>query len=185
VIKRLSRRPGILHGSLLTLVCLSPAAHAGAAGCAGTVEGSVLGPVATPTIVSFDTAVSDAANPALFQQFIAGLRRAGVATANNGQGNTHLSLTFKVTQSATGSSGPTTGTYSDFSWVTGENAPSAQQFNIRGATLSLTAEATDIKSQSLAWIGTLKCTVMDADPNIVAEDLGNTVGRSIGRSKER
>jgi hypothetical protein len=184
MVQKVLSLPGVLCVTVLAGVCLSSAAHA-QKGCAGTIDGTVLQPLANPTIVSFETAVNSAANPALFQQFIAGLQRAGVATASNGQGNTLLSLTFTLAPSAAGGSGPAAGHYSDFSWASGETAPGAGQWNIRGAVLSLSAEATDTRSQSLAWIGTLKCTVMVADPNVVAEDLGDIVGRSIGRPKER
>ena len=168
MIRELSTRRGFLRVALLAWPCLASSAHAEVA-CAGAMDGSVLQPLATPTVVSFDTPVNDYANRDLMQRFIAGLQRAGVATAGDRQGNTVLSMTFTVTPATGGGAGPAAGTYSNFRWTSGETAPGAGQYTIRGATLSLSAEATDAASQSLAWVGTLSCRIMVEDPSVLAE----------------
>jgi hypothetical protein len=129
--------------------------------------------------VSFDPSLTSAANPDLMQRLVAGLENAGVTVARDGRGNIQLSLTFSVTPSRSDGAQLPTKTYSDFEWVSGEAAPGAGQLNIRGATMSVSAEVSDTATRSLAWIGTLSCTIMVADPNVVAEDLGSMIGRSL------
>jgi hypothetical protein len=180
----LCRLSGVLGLPLLAAIALSPSARAERS-CAGNIDGSVLQPLPTPMVVSFDTEVATTANPGLAQRFLVGLQSAGVTVAQKGQANTLLNMTFSVKSPATNTAGSPSGTYSDFSWVSGETAPGAGQWNIRGATLSVSAEVTDTTSQSLAWVGSLTCTIMTADPNVLAEDLGAIVGRSLKSSNKR
>jgi hypothetical protein len=147
--------------------------------CAGKFDTTVLQSLPRPMSVSFDVGLTSAANPDLMQRLVAGLENAGVTVAGNGGGNTQLSLTFSITPSHSDGAQLPTKTYSDFRWVSGETAPDAGQWNIRGATMSVSAEASDVATQTLAWIGTLSCTIMVADPNVFAEDLGNMIGRTL------
>jgi hypothetical protein len=149
--------------------------------CAGKLEGSSLQPLPNPIVVFFSTPIGSTANPALVQQFVAGLQSAGVSVAEQGQGNTRLSMTFSVRR---GASAPA-GTYSDLSWVSGETTPGDGRRNIRGAILSISAEASNAASQSIAWIGTLTCTITVADPNVLAQDIGNIVGDGLRGSGRR
>ena len=165
-----------------TMLVLSPAARADNV-CAGNIATTVLQALRTPITISVETPISSDANPQLGQRFLAGVQNAGVAVTPAGQGTTLLDMTFQVTPSASGG-GPAAGAYRDFSWVSGEQAPGGGQFTIAGATVSVSVEATDIASQSLAWIGTITCTIKVNDPGAVADDLGTVIGRWLGRPTE-
>jgi hypothetical protein len=168
---------GVLGLAALAAIDLSSSAWADRS-CAGKLDGSSLQPLANPIVVFFETPAGSTANPGLAQRFIDGLQSAGVSVAQEGQANTRLSMTFSVT----GGAGTPAGNYSDFSWVRGEAAPGEGPWNIRGATLSVSVEATNSASQSLTWIGSLTCTIAAADPNVLAQDLGNIVGGSLRSS---
>jgi hypothetical protein len=175
---------GVLGLAILATIDLSSSARADRS-CVGSMDGSSLQPLPNPIVVTFETPPDSTANPGLAQRFSAGLQSAGVAVAPEGQGNTRLSMTFLLAPSATAGAGAPSGTYSDFSWVSGETAPGEGQRSIRGETLSISAEATNTASQSLAWIGSFTCTITTTDPNVLAQDLGNIVVHSLRSSGAR
>ena len=174
------RLPGLVGLPLLVSVAFGPAAHADNV-CAGNISTSVLQPLRTPVTISVETPISSDANPQLGQRFLAGVQNGGVTVMPSGQGTTLLDMTFEVTPSANGGAGPRGGAYKDFSWVSGEAAPGGGQWTLSGATVSVSIEATDIASQSLAWIGTVQCTIKVNDAGAVADDLGTVIGRWLGR----
>lgn len=177
------RLPCMMGLLLLALPCLSPAAYADDL-CAGNIAATVMQPLRTPVVVSVETPIGSDANPQLAQRFLNGVQGGGVAVAPAGQGTTLIDMTFRVSPSASGGAGPAGGAYKDFSWVSGEAAPGGGQWTIRGATVSVSIEATDIATQSLAWIGTLNCTIKSDDAGAVAQDLGFVIGRWLGRPTE-
>jgi hypothetical protein len=146
--------------------------------CAGTLTGSNLQALRSPVMASVNQPVTDDVNPALMQQFLNGVQAAGVSMAPAGKGNTLLDMTFTVTPA----SGAASGTFRGFAWMTGMQAPGGASSALQGAVISASIEATDLTSQSLAWIGSIKCTIRTNDPNAVAEHLGELVGHSLGRS---
>jgi hypothetical protein len=181
MIPKILMQTGAVGLPLLGAVIPAPSARAEGA-CPGNVLGSVMQGVRTPIVVSFADPGS-VVNPDLARRFIVGLRSAGVTVVEPGQASTSLAVTFSVAGSRSGATGPAPGTYSGFTWVSGMNAPGRGQWSIQGATVSVSAEATDTTSLALAWVGTLNCTIMTADPYVLAEDLGTVIGRSIGRSR--
>jgi hypothetical protein len=183
MVRKSFRLPGLVGLSLLASVALAPTARADSI-CAGNISTTVLQPVRTPITISVETPISSDANPQLGQRFLAGVQNGGVIVAPVGQGTTLLDMTFQVTPSANGGAGPAGGAYRDFSWVSGEDAPGGAQWTLVGATVTASIEATDIASQSLAWIGTVKCTIKVNDAGAVAENLGTVIGRWLGRPTE-
>ena len=125
--------------------------------CEGSVAGSVLAPLPAPVLVQLDEPVEDSANPALARRLISGLQRGGVAAISDGAGNVGLSLAISLTPPPGNAQGPPAGTYRNLGWVNGEVTPT--NWNVLGMRLSLSAEATDLGTASLAWVGTAECTV--------------------------
>ena len=164
-------------GAFLLLAAASAPARADGL-CAGTISGSVLQALPAPTTVSVNQPVTDDANPALAQQFLNGVQSAGVTVVPPGQGNTLVDMTFNVTAGA----GAASNTFKGFGWMSGMQAPSGAANALPGSMVSISIEATNLTNQSLAWIGTLKCTVRTGDGSALAADLGAVVGRSLGRS---
>ena len=149
--------------------------------CAGTMTGSVLQPLPKPTTVSVAQPVSDDANPGLTQDFLNGFQAGGQTMLPPGQGNTQLDMTFTVNAGPSASSNA----YKGFGWMSGMQAPPGGSSALPGSAVSISIEATDLTSQTLAWIGTISCTVQTADPDQLATHIGELVARALGRSMER
>jgi hypothetical protein len=167
---------------LLATAIWSGPGHADA-DCPGSIAGTVLAPLPASALVQLDTPAQDATNPGLVRQFISGLQQSGIAVTADGTGNVVLSLAVSVTPSAGNAQGPAAGTYRNLGWASGDARPT--NWNIRGTKLSLSAEATNTGTASLAWLGTLECTVMTSDPGRLAGSLGVAIGQAIGRASGR
>jgi hypothetical protein len=164
-------------------VGVAPAVAQADPSCSGHITTSEVEPMASPAIVWFTTPVSSTANPKMSAKFLDGLRGAGVTIAD--QGNTLLNIAISVEPPAGGGQGPTPGTYSDFSWVSGEGLAAAGTTTIQGAVLSLSAQAMNTANQGLAWVGTINCTIMTNDPAALAQSLGAGIGRMLGKTTDR
>ncbi len=165
-----------LAAILLLASAVAPAIADGM--CAGTVTGSVLQALPKPGTVSVAQPVSDVANPALAQEFLNGMQAAGLTVAAPGQSNIQIDATFTVTAPA----GATNATYKGFGWMSGTQMPSGGGTALPGTALSVSIEATNLGNQTLAWVGTINCTVRTNDPSALAADLGRGVARALGRS---
>ena len=170
---------------LLAAAIVSPSGYADDI-CAGSIDGSVIRPLRHPIAVSLVTPDSPDPNAALVQRFLSGVQNAGLNVMQSGQGNTILNTSFIVTDSIESGLRSTAGTntraYNGFGWMSGVTVPDNEGRRIRGSALSMTIEATDVASQSLAWVGTIQCIVLGDDVGALAEDLGTIVGRSLGKS---
>jgi hypothetical protein len=145
--------------------------------CSGTMSGSSMAPLPKPLTVSVVQPVSDDANPALAQQFLNGVQAGGITVVPANQGTTQLDMTFTVTPPAA----TTGGVFRGFSWMSGLQAPGGANGALANSVISVSIEATNISSQSLAWIGTIKCTVHSTDPSALAEHFGELVARGLGK----
>jgi hypothetical protein len=179
-----ARRYGIVWLTLLPVILVSSIAHADDV-CSGSVTGSVLAPLHKPIVVSVVTPVNEMANPALVQRFLDGVKAVGVTVANSGPGNAVLDMTISVSPPNADGSGVAAGPYKGFGWMSGEPTSGRAAPRLLGSALSLDVEVTDVASKSLAWIGSLKCTVRGDDPAALAEGLGKIVGRSLGNSIDK
>jgi hypothetical protein len=151
--------------------------------CDGSINGSVMRPLAKSVVVHFKTDIAQATNPELVQRFVSGLESSGVAVAPAGHGNTLLDMTFAVRSGAAGDNGPRPGSYKNLSWVSGTAAPGTDRWVLRGSTVNVSILARDSAKQGLAWVGTLKCSVTTDDPGDLAQYLGTVVGRSLGKAE--
>ncbi|MFO1027288.1 MAG: hypothetical protein U1E70_19095 [Acetobacteraceae bacterium] len=168
-----------LFGAVLTAALATPASAD--ATCAGTVSGSPLQALPRPTIVSVVQPVTDDANPGLAQEFLNALQAAGITVVPSGQGNTQLDMTFTVNAGP----GATSGAFKGFGWMSGMQAPSGGASALPGSVVSISIEATNLGNQSLAWVGTIQCTIKTADPTALVADLGRVVAKALGRSMEQ
>ena len=167
--------------TILALIVLPPSTRAEPS-CTGYLNGSVLRPLSQPVAMSLAPSAAADPNPALVQRFLDGVWKTGISTVLDGSENTILDLSFSVRDPGAGAPGPASGTYKGFNWLVGQPAPSGSGQTIRGTTVLMTAEAIDAASQSLGWVGSLRCTVQVNDGGALAEDLGEVIGRSLGKS---
>jgi hypothetical protein len=169
------RRSGV--AGMLLLAAMSGPAWADSF-CSGSMNGSSMEPLPKPLTVSVVQPISDDANPALAQQFLNGVQAGGITVVAPNQGNTQLDMTFTVTPPA----GATGGVFKGFSWMSGLQAPGGANGALANSVVSVSIEATNISDQSLAWIGTVKCTVHSTDASGLAEHFGVLVARALGKS---
>ncbi|HVZ10625.1 hypothetical protein [Rhodopila sp.] len=149
--------------------------------CAGSVTGSVLQALPTPTTVSPSQPISDNRNPELTKAFLQGIQSAGLTVLPANQGNVQVDMTFTVTPPGGGAGNDST--FRGFGWMSGTHAPGGGV--PVGSRVSISIEATNLNSQTLSWIGTIACTVQASDPDRLATHFGELVGRALGRSINR
>ena len=179
-----ARRYGIAWLTLLAATLVSATADASSI-CSGSVTGSVLAPLHKPIAVSLVTPINERPDPALARRFLDGVQAAGVSVVDTGQGNAVLDMTFSVSPTNNGGAGRAGGTYKGFGWMSGDTVTGQGAPDMRGSALALSIEVTDAASQSLAWIGSVNCTVRGDDPAALAEELGRVVGHSLGNSVDK
>lgn len=165
---------------LALLVAFAPAAHA-AQYCTGTIGTALLHPLPSPLTVAAERQLEDTANPALSQRFAQGLQSAGVRLGKTG--NVTISLSAEVTPPNAATAAPTgpARTYSNFDWMSGENVTPGQHAALQGLQLTLSAQLTDNQTATISWLATINCTIQTNDAGALAEELGQEIGRTIGK----
>jgi hypothetical protein len=170
-------------GALALAACLwfTPAARA-AQLCPGTARASLMSALPSPLVIAPDASMQNSGSPDLTDQFIAGLRDAGINVGD--QGTATMSLAAQVQRSGSAGTGQNTatGTYNDFSWVTGEQMSTGQESAIRGAVLTMSVQVMNNASASISWVLDMTCTVQTDDAKALARELGNTIGHSFGQA---
>lgn len=163
------RPAGILLAAGLA-ACGAGPALAGSA-CTGTYTTSVLQPVPLPaTIAMAETPV----NPGLASQFLAGLQASGVQV--DPAARLRLDLVFTI---VTPTSGPSQGAvYNNFTWADQGGA----LIDVDASTINLSAQLMDTSAYAYVWIATARCTIQSRDAGAVSKELGNFIGRTIGRN---
>ena len=149
--------------------------------CAGTIDTTLLQPLPPQLVITPESDMQDAPNPTLAKEFLSGLRGAG--TQLGSQGNATMSFSVEVDPSNSASN-VTAGTYSDFSWVSGESLSSGEQSGLRGASLTVSVQLIDSSSAAMLWLLTMKCTIETNDSAALARELGSTIGEALGKSLE-
>lgn len=168
-------RSTVVFAVTITLLFAGIPAAQTAGVCSGTLAGSLLRPIAKPLVVSMEHRIDSTANPELAKQFLTGIQGAGVSMVPKGQGTTTLDLSFLLR-------GKQKGTYRDLSWMRGSPASGPMKSSLQGSHIDVTIYARGAAGGSLAWIGTIDCTIQTDDLDELAEGLGAAVGRSLGRS---
>jgi hypothetical protein len=162
------------------LAVSAPAAHA-AQDCTGTIGTALLHPLPAPLVVAAERQLEDTANPALSQRFAQGLQSAGVQIGKTG--NVTISLSAEVTPPNPASAAPTAParTYSNFDWMSGEGVTQGQHPALQGLQLTLSAQLTDNQTATISWLATISCTIQTNDAGALAEELGQEIGRTVGK----
>jgi len=146
--------------------------------CSGTMRASLVHPLPAPLVVGASRRITDAPNPELAQRFVAGLREAGVIVSE--QPNATLSIAVAVRTAPR--SQIKSGTYNSFEWMNGVlGAPKGQSQGLRTASLSISAVLADKAQSSQSWVATIDCKVQTDDAGELAQFMGETIGRAIGR----
>ncbi len=166
-------RKTVLRLTALLAAAGLPGIAVAAGACNGTISGSPLRPIAKPVVVSIASKTASVADPDLSRDFVAGVERAGVQVAADGQGTTILDLSYLV-------QGAQKGTYRDLTWLKAASSPSRDRMTLQGSRLDVTIYARDAASRGLVWTGTISCTIQTSEPNALAGELGASIGRALG-----
>jgi hypothetical protein len=138
--------------------------------CSGTYMTSVMQPIPVPPTVALAEAPE---NPALADRFLGGLRAGGALLDPSSP--LKLGLLFTL---ATRASGPLQGTvYSGFNWAD----QGGHLADINAASVNLTVNLVDSTSAAYVWIASAQCAIKVPDAGAVAAELGNLIGRTLGR----
>lgn len=169
-------RTAVLVG---TLGFLAVSAQAQAAStCSGTMRASLVHPLPAPLVVGASRRITDAPNPELARRFTEGLRKAGVAVSE--QPNATLSIAVSVRTAP--HSRVQSGSYNSLEWMSGvPGAPDAQAPGLQAASLSISAVLADKAQNSQSWVATIDCKVQTDDAGTLAQFMGETIGRAIGK----
>ncbi len=160
-------------GAMLAVGLLVAPAGPALAGdaCKGTFMTSVMQPIPLPAKIALADAPE---NPALADHFLAGLRAGGAEV--DPASPFKLGLLFTI---ATPSSGPLQGTtYNNFNWA--DNGGTLVDIN--ASTVNITANLVDSNSAAYVWIASAQCIIKVRDGAEVATELGNLIGRTLGRN---
>jgi len=143
----------------------------GGEACDGSLQGSRLQSVPDPLTVTVEYPRKTAKAMAAAASFSDGVKAAGVSVVPDG--TTTLRLTFLVT-AATGA--VPVQQFSDFSWA--ETTASADE---PPPTLTVTVGLLSHGLATLLWVASVECKVKTRDANLLARELGQVVGESLGQ----
>jgi hypothetical protein len=169
--------------ALLALVAFAPAAEA-AQTCTGSIRTGLLHPLPRPLTITASRGLDDTANPQLTQSFVDGLRRAGQQPGKTG--NVSLALSAEVISASGQHIAPQrsggSSSFSNFDWMNGMPSGPSGNPSLRGAQLTMSVQLTDRKTSTISWLASIKCTVQTEDPNALAQELGEIIGRNVGQN---
>jgi hypothetical protein len=161
---------GLALAALLIGVSGAPA-RAGKA-CSGVYSTSVIRDAALPLKVTF-AQNNDNADQELVYRFVDGLRGAGGLV--DLESPLRLTVVFTTT---TPELGPQHGkVYNNFNWLYEKGA----QVDATASVVNVTAQVMDMDRYSYVWIASAQCTVKVPDAGEVAADIGELIGRTLGR----
>jgi hypothetical protein len=176
-------RPGFRRAAtraacgLAAAVSVAPAAWALDV-CTGVYSGGALHPLPSPAVVQFQSMLNTPDLVALENRFLTGLRRAGISF--DGTPTLQMNVTAAVTPpNAAATAPPQTGSYTGFGWA---GDTSANATSIIGGTLNMSLTLTNATTYETNWVGTVSCTVQTNDKPLLAEEVGELLGRSFGQN---
>lgn len=174
------RQISLLSGFIL----IASPALAAKSSCPGVMRASLVHPLPAQLTVSTARNINDMSTPELAFRFLQGLEQAGVAVVPQG-GSATLSVAISVV-APNPATGVVSGTYKGFEWTSGEPRMTGHgAVSIRNSRLSISAVLADDAAVTQSWIATIDCTVQTEDAGELAEYIGNTLGRMIGRNIDR
>jgi hypothetical protein len=138
--------------------------------CPGTIRGSLINPLPSPLRVHPGKPIAEFNDPGLARRFFGGMQQEGISVAK--AGNARLTTTFSII--APRSYGLPGGSQPGFDWASNGH-------RIRSADLVALAILSDDREYTHSWLVTIECKIATDDPGALAEYLGRTVGRSIGK----
>jgi hypothetical protein len=146
--------------------------------CTGVYSGGALHALPSPVVVQVQSMLNSQALIALQDRFLSGLRRAGVSF--EGTPTLLMNVTAAVTPpNATAAALPQTGSYTGFGWA---GDTSATATSVIGGTLNMSLTLTNAATYETNWVGTVSCTVQTNDKPLLAEQIGELLGRNFGQN---
>lgn len=135
-----------------------------------------------PRTINAAAPLSGTAGPQLAARFAKGLRDAGILLSPTNA--LALSMTMMVA-TPPNVQGIAAGHQEGLDWTSAQPAAGDRKLRLRDSLLSMDVSLTANPSHAVAWIASVKCTVRTNDPGALAEDLGASLGRVLGRNIER
>lgn len=163
----------LLAAAMVVLVAAAPSAARAAGGCHGTYTASSLAALPSPLVVGADSLPADGNRGALAAAFVAAMQGVGL----NFSGTPNVQLDLAGNMVAPLSNAPAQSYVFDWGADPSPGAPP-----ILGSTFDLSVSLMDVASSSIAWTGTISCTVATNDRIALARDMGALVGATIGKS---
>ena len=151
------------------------AAHGAAAApsCTGTVSGNLIDPLPKPPSIVVHITDASPENLALGERFKAGLTAAGAVLSDTG----NVTMEFATSITGAGDSSSASSAVSPEFGFAG-NLPASKDPPV----LTMSISVMDTKLAQIDWVGYINCKVRVRDLAAVVYDLGNSVGRSLGKT---
>jgi hypothetical protein len=196
---KIGRNGAVVAGAVLGMAAPTGPARA-LESCTGQYSAAALQPLPVPTVVRLDLRDSSPVNVNLAKAFTTGMQQAGLHV--DGPPTVKLSLTFNIIGQGS-SSGPGAAppgpAGADGTYASGTNAPwlnggfTAQlpdmprydlftpQQPAQSALLMMRVEANDPSTGTTDWIGSIQCTMVGDDNQVLAYQLGYRIGGTLGK----
>jgi hypothetical protein len=175
--RRVATRAAYGLAAVVSLAAVAPSAWALDV-CTGVYSGGALHPLPSPAVVQFQSMLNSQELIALQDRFLTGLRRAGISF--DGTPTLQMNVTAAVTPpNAAVAAPPQTGSYTGFGWAGDTSANAA---SVIGGTLNMSLTLTNATTYETNWVGTVSCTVQTNDKPLLAEEIGELLGRSFGQN---
>lgn len=183
--------------SLLGLVGLGCIAVAGAAfaldTCRGELSASPLRPLPVPAVIGVDLSDNSPENTALAAAFTRGMSNAGAQVPGSSAATVKLRLSWQVLGSG-GSSGGSQGGSGAQDFPQGgidrqaPVIPNQKLFSggqaLQPGLLVFRAEARDPTGSTIFWIGSVQCTLLGSENEMLLYELGQVIGGAIGKRRD-
>lgn len=165
--------------------------------CPGTYAATSLQPLPERVVVDLDIRDRSQRNLMLADQFLSGVRAAGIAVGQDANVLLHVSTSRLGEMSSGATRGPER-TYSELGGLAGGGMrprlppmPATGMRASRSAPTTaqplvvLRVDATEGKNSRIAWIATVQCQMTGSDEGGVAQELGRIIGGALGKRVER